>query len=443
MKTFAYSLVLSGIALLSASAVKAQSINAFAGNHTAGYSGDNNAATDAQCYAPAGVAVDNAGNVYFCEIGNSVIRKVSPSGIISTVAGTGVQGFSGNGGPATAAMINQPTSVAVDKYGNIYFTDDGNNMIRMIDPSGIINTIVGTGVAGNADGLATAAQLNGPSGIAVNKNGSIFIADVYNHSIKRLDTGVVTTICGNGLPGSSGNGSSASIASLSYPKGVAVDTVGNVYIVDQGNSSIRRINAAGIINAYAGNSSFGYSGDGGLGYAAALNTPTEVVVDHHQNAYIADYGNHVIRKVTVGGYITTIAGNHTNGYSGDGGPAIAAQMAGPYGVAFDNSNGKLYISDEVSNVIRVVNTNTTGINTPSVSSNALHIYPNPSYGEVTIDIPANTDGQMEVIDMAGRTVQTIAVTSQSVIVRNLPAGSYFIKLNSGTDVYHDKLTVLQ
>jgi DNA-binding beta-propeller fold protein YncE len=441
MKAFIYSLIVPAFVLLSFNPVHAQSINAFAGNHTAGYSGDNNAATDAQCYAPAGVAVDNAGNVYFCEIGNSVIRKVSPSGIITTVAGTGVQGFSGNGGPATAAKINQPTSVAVDKFGNIFFTDDGNNMIRMIDPAGIISTIVGTGVAGNADGLATAAELNGPSGIAVDKNGSVFIADVYNHSIKRLDTGVVTTICGNGLPGSTGNGGSASIAALSYPKGVAVDTIGNVYIVDQGNSSIRRINAAGIINAYAGNGSFGYSGDGGLGYAAALNTPTEVVVDHHQNVYIADYGNHVVRRVTVGGYITTIAGNHTNGYSGDGGPAIAAQMAGPYGVAFDNSNGKLYISDEVSNVIRVVNTNTTAINTPSTAQ-TLRIFPNPSGGDITVELPANGQGQLEIIDMAGRTIKSISVTGAQTILCDIPSGNYFIKVTCGNEVYRDKLTVL-
>ena len=440
MKAFFYAISLLGL-LLPCASVNAQTINLFAGNHTSGYSGDGHAATDAQCYAPAGIAVDNAGNVYFCEIGNSVVRKVDASGTITTIAGTGVHGFSGNGGPATAAMLNQPTSVATDRLGNIYITDDGNNMIRKIDPSGIITTIAGTGTAGNVDGLAIAAELNGPSGIAVDKNGSIFIADVYNHSIKRIDTGFIYTICGNGLPGSTGNGGSAAIAVLNYPKGVAVDTLGNIFIVDQGNYAIRRINASGIINVYAGNGSFGYSGDGGLGYNATLNTPTEVTVDDHENVYIADYGNHVIRRVTQSGYITTVAGNGTSGDSGDGGAALAAQMSGPYGVAFDNVSRKLFITDAIKNVVRAVNTNTTGVATVTAANN-VRIFPNPSNGTVTIELPTSTEGQLQLIDVTGRTVKTMTISGQATI-KDIPAGNYFVKVSCGNDIYHSKLTILE
>ncbi len=449
MSTFIRSLSLFFVAAFSASTgINAQTINAFAGNHTSGYSGDGSSALSAQCYAPAGIAVDAAGNVYFCELGNSVIRKVSTSGIISTVAGTGTAGFSGNGGPATAAKINQPTSVAVDDTGNIIFTDDANNMIRKINTSGIISTIAGTGTGGYFGdlGLAVNAQLNAPSGVATDHKGNVYIADVYNHAVRKIDiAGRITTIAGDGTPGYSGNGYSAVIASLNFPKGVWADSAGSIFIVDQGNSCIRRINTGGIINTYAGCDTPGYSGDGGYGYKAKLNAPTEITTDRSGNLYIADFNNHVIRKVTPGGFISTYAGSGTSGYSGDGGNARMANMAGPYGVAISN-NGRMYITDEINNVIRVIDLATGVEQTISLHPFSLKVYPNPSDGAITIEIPpTNVEANLFVVDVTGRMVQskTIAAGNQStkLDLQGLATGAYFIKVAVGSDVYREKFVV--
>lgn len=442
MKTFIFSFFLSAACITNN---YAQIINAFAGNHTAGYSGDNGPAVSAACYAPAGVTVDAAGNVYFCEIGNSVVRKVSTSGIITTIAGTGEQGFSGNGGPATAAKINQPTSVAVDAAGNVYFTDDANNMIRMVNPAGIITTVAGTGTAGFVDGVpASACQLNNPSGIAIDRKGYIYIADTYNHMIRMIDSsGQINGICGNGSPGYSGDGFSANIASLNFPKGVAVDTSGNIFIVDQGNYVIRKINLSGNISTYAGNGTAGFSGDGGLGFNAELNTPTEVTTDNSGAVYIADFSNHVIRKVLTNGHISTIVGNTTSGYSGDGGYSLAAEMAGPYGVAYNNATSKLYITDEINNVVRVVSMNVSGIE--STEATALRTYPNPAPGTFTVDIPTSSStGKIVISDITGRVVEsrTINPGTTSATFSNIGTGTYLVSVSLGNDSYHDKVVVM-
>lgn len=445
MKILLYSLTLTGFVLAGSSSV-AQNINAFAGNHSAGYSGDGSAATSAKCYAPLGAAADNAGNVYFCELGNSVIRKVSPSGVISTVAGTGVQGFSGDSGLATAALINQPTSVAVDDTGNIYFTDDGNNRIRKINTAGVIYTIAGTGIAGFSDNNnARLAQLNGPSGIAVGRTGKIYIADAYNHAIRMIDSGKLKTICGDGTPGSIGNGGDAYTAKLNYPKGVCLDTAGNLFIVDQGNSMIRRINLSGIITVYAGTGVPGYSGNGGLGYNAQISAPTEVAVDKSNNLYIADFSNHVIRKVKPSGTIYTVVGNGTNGYSGDGGRATDAEMSGPYGVAVDN-NYKLYVTDEINHVVRVVDLSPTGID--DVETTTLHIYPNPATDKVNIELPASAENvQITVCDISGRQMMHNNVPGTNATteldVHDLPNGLYVVTLIAGNEIQRTKLNILK
>ncbi len=448
MKNFISSLSLFFIAGLSATGLHAQTINPFAGNHTSGYSGDGNAALSAQCFAPAGIACDNAGNVYFCEIGNSVVRKVNAAGIISTVAGTGTAGFSGNGGPATAANINQPTSVAIDDTGNIIITDDANNMIRKVNTSGIISTIAGTGVAGYWGDLgpAVSAQLNSPSGVATDHKGNIYIADVYNHAVRKIDTGGrITTIAGDGTPGYTGNGYSAIIASLNFPKGVIVDSAGNIFIVDQGNSAIRRINTGGIINTYAGCDTPGYSGDGGYGYKAKLNAPTEVATDRSGNLYIADFNNHVVRKVTPSGIISTYAGSGTSGYSGDGGNARLANMAGPYGVAV-SSTGRIYITDEINNVIRVIDIATGVEQQITLDQFAPKVYPNPSNGAITIELPATkVDAALLVVDVTGRTVHTNAIAASNqaskVSLQGLATGTYFVKVTAGSDIRREKFVV--
>ena len=345
---------------------QAQIIKTVAGNGTAGYSGDGGSATSAQLNGPNGVAVDAIGNLFIADFENSVIRKVSISGVITTVAGKGTPRYSGDGGSATSAELNTPNGVTVDTSGNLFIADWGNNRIRKVNTSGVITTVAGNGTKGHSGdgGSATAAELSWPSGVAVDASGNIFIADQTNHKIRMVNTsGVITTVAGNGYGsgsnygGYSGDGDSATAAELNNPVGVAVDTSGNLFIADMGNNRIRKVSSSGIISTVAGNGSKGNGGDGGSATAAKLNSPTSVVVDANGNLFIADRFNYRIRKVSTKGIITTIAGNGIYGYNGDGGSATSAELFNPHGVAMDAS-GNLFIADETNQRIRKVTVGT-------------------------------------------------------------------------------------
>jgi hypothetical protein len=339
-------------------------ITRFAGNPGSyGSSGNGGPATAAALGTPWDVAVDSVGNVYIADYGNDTIRKVDTSGIISTV-GNGVGTFSGDGGPATAAAINA-TDIAVDLAGNIFIADDERYVIRKVGASGTISTVAGNRVNGveyigsrSDGGPATAAQLYSPNGVTVDSAGNIYISetDFYNTIRKVTPSGIISTIAGDSIFGSSGysgDGGPATAAQLSYPRGLAVDLVGNLYIADSGNSVIRKVAPSGIISTIAGNGTSGYSGDGGPATAAQLDTPWDVAVDSAGNIYIADSWNNCIRKVDPTGVITTVAGNGTQGYSGDGGPATGAQFYIPFGVAVD-LQGNIYIADSGNNRVRKV-----------------------------------------------------------------------------------------
>jgi uncharacterized protein (TIGR03437 family) len=324
-----------------------------AGNGAGGYSGDGGPATAASLYEPRGVALDAAGNLYIADQRNSRIRKVTPGGTITTVAGDAVERYSGDGGPATAASLWRPSGVAVDAAGNIYIADYQNSRIRKVTPGGTITTVAGGGTGGDA-GPATAASLNGPGGVAVDAGGNLYIADTDNNRIRKVTPGgTITTLAGNGQQGYSGDGGPATLASLKTPEGVAVDAVGNLYIADYQNKRIRKVTPAGVITTVAGNGAYKCSGDGGPATAASLYSPMDVAVDAAGNLYIADQRNSRIRKVTPGGTITTVAGNGVQGYSGDGGPATAASLRRPSGVALDAA-ANLYIADTDSHCIRKV-----------------------------------------------------------------------------------------
>jgi trimeric autotransporter adhesin len=325
-----------------------------AGNSHGGYSGDGGPATSAQLNTPRGVAVDDAGDVYIADLGNNRIRKVSPAGIITTVVGNGFQGPSGDGGPATSAALVGPWGVAVDGAGNLYIAEGGD--VREVSPAGIITTVAGNGLPGFSGdgGAATSAQLNRPSGVAVDGAGNLYIADAINDDVRKVSpAGTITTIPGDGMLGFSGDGGPATNAQLSSPQGVAVDGAGNVYIADLGNDRIRKVSPAGIISTVAGNGVLGYSGDGGPAIAAQLWSPEGVAVDGASSLYIADFGSNRVREVSPAGIITTVAGNGTYSYSGDGGPATSAQLYSPGGVAVDGA-GNLYIADTSNNRIRRV-----------------------------------------------------------------------------------------
>ena len=335
---------------------QAQIISTVAGNGTAAYGGDGGAATAAQLKPPVGVLLDNAGNLYIADSNNNVIRKVSPAGIISTVAGNGASAYSGDGGAATSAGLKYPTSVALDAAGNLYIADAINNVIRKVNAAGIISTVAGNGAAAYSGdgGAATSAKLNYPNGVTVDGAGNLYISDTNNNVIRKVSpAGIISTVAGNGVAGFSGDTGSATAAQLTLPFSAALDSVGNLYIADASNNVIRKVNAAGIISTVAGNGIQGYSGDGGAATSAKLKDPTGVVLDSAGNLYIADANNSVIRKVSTAGIISTVAGNGTNGFSGDGGSATAAQLSAPYGIALDSA-GNLYVADYSNNRIRKI-----------------------------------------------------------------------------------------
>ena len=339
--------------------IEAQTINTVAGNGISGFSGDGGLATNAQIYATR-VTADNSNNFYFSDRSNYRIRKIMNNGIITTIAGDGTIGFSGDGGLATNAQLNSPWGVAVDKNGVIFIADTKNHRIRKISNNGIITTIAGNGIQGFSGdgGLATNAQLKSPYGVAVDKNGVIFIADTHNDRIRKVTTnGVITTVAGNGNRGFSGDGGQATNAQLNQPSDVAVDLNGNIYICEWGNHTIRKVATNGVITTIAGNGIAGFSGDGNIATNAQLNQPDGVAVNSNGVVFIADAKNHRIRKVVSNGVITTIAGNGIAGYSGDGNIATNAQLNWPYGVAVDNSN--IYIADQFNYRVRKINLNNT------------------------------------------------------------------------------------
>jgi sugar lactone lactonase YvrE len=387
-------------------------ISTIAGSGFPGYSGDGGPATRAAIFEPAGVAIDSAGNLVIADNANSRVRRVAPGGIISTVAGNGVSHFAGDGSAAVRSLLSSPFSLAPDSAGNLFIADTGNNRIRKITRDGIISTVAGSGntaISGET-GLATASSLDFPIGMAVDTAGNLLIADSIHYRIRKVSpggaistfagtglkgfsgdggqataaalslptgmvfdaagdllcadygnnrirmitpSGVITTVAGNGVSAFSGDGGPATGASLGFPTGVAIDTLGNLFIADTGNNRIRKVTPGGVISTVAGNGAASFSGDGGLATGASLNQPGFVAVDTAGNLFIADSNNNRIRKVTTAGFITTVVGGSVAGFSGDGGPAASSSLFSPQGVAIDAA-GNLIIADEANNRVRVV-----------------------------------------------------------------------------------------
>ncbi len=363
---------LQGIAVGPLAALTPGIISTYAGTGTAGFSGDGGAATGAKLNNPFGLAVDNAGNLYIADFNSGTIRKVSAAtGIITTYAGTGTAGYSGDGGPATSAQLAAPR-IAFDSAGNLYIADYYNNRIRKVNAAtGIVTTIAGTGTAGYSGdgGAATSALLHQPAAVAVDGAGNVYISDANNERIRKVTagTGIITTIAGNGVVGFSGDGGAATSAKLNNPAGLALDAGGNLYVAEFGNQTVRKVAAGtGIILTVAGiGGSVGYSGDGSAATAAKLNSPEAVSVDNAGNLYIADSGNNRIRRVAaVTGVITTVVGTGTPGYTGDNGTATAAKLNFPSVATFDGA-GNLYITDSHNNVIRKVDLSRSALTYPT------------------------------------------------------------------------------
>ena len=327
-------------------------ISTVAGTGEEGFSGDDGPATAAQLRSPSGLATDSAGNLYIADTGNHRIRKMDGAGIISSVAGTGTEGFSGDGGPATAAQLRSPFHIAIDTAGNIYIADRGNQRIRKIGVESNISTVAGgmQVVEGIGDGgPATEAQLILPLDVAVDGEGNVYIAD-FNR-IRRVDAaGNISTLAGTWPSGYSGDGGPAAKAQFGTSLRVTVDRTGSVYIADRDNDRIRKVDANGIISTFAGS---GDIGDGGPATAAQLRTPFGVAVDGTGNIYVADRDDNRIRKVDADGVISTFAGTQMLGDRGDFGPAIEAQLHSPRDATVDTA-GNVYIADSRNHRIRKV-----------------------------------------------------------------------------------------
>lgn len=291
--------------------VDGRTISTIAGTGEGGNSGDGGPAIEAKttCH---GVAIVADGTVLIAAIENNNVRKVDPAGTISTLAGNGARGYSGDGGPAMQAQLNGPWDVDVGPDGAIYIADTGNHRIRRVDTAGRISTVAGTGTSGSAGdgGPAIQAQLNGPRDVAVGPDGALYVADGENHRVRRVDTaGRISTVAGAGTAGSAGDGGPATQAQLNTPHGVDIDADGIVYIADLHNNRVRRVDPSGVITTVAGTGAHGYSGDGGPAIEAQLAFPRAVAVHVDGTIYIADINNNRIRKVDSGGTITTAAGH--------------------------------------------------------------------------------------------------------------------------------------
>jgi trimeric autotransporter adhesin len=413
-----------------------------------GYSGDGGPASSAEFDLPYSIVLDDSGNLYIADDANYRIRKINTSGIITTIAGNGAgagtlfAGYTGDGGPATDAELGDPGGLAIDKNGNIYFGDGSCERIRVVNTSGIISTFAGNGIYGYSGdgGPATAAEIWNPFCIAVSSSGNAYIADLFNNRVRVVDTsGIISTFAGNGFGAPlggmyNGDGGPATAAELNLPICAVLDAIGNVYIADRNNNRIRKVNTSGIINTIAGNGASGYSGDGGPATNAELGYPVGVSVDDSFDVFITDFSNR-IRKVNSSGNISTIAGNgygspSGGGNSGDGGPASAAELNGPTCVVID-TGGWIYIADAGNNRIRKVARGIYDIPSESENYNGINIYPVPTGGLFTVT--GVIVGQMvEMYNYLGQKLSKTSVDNTVMYfdISTEANGVYFIKIQN-------------
>ena len=409
-----------------------QIITTIAGGDSAGYSGDGDSLIHARIDAPIGIGFDGSGNMYFSDDYNFRVRKVDTNCIVNSVAGDGTHGFSGDNGPATLAKFGLVFYIAVGIDGTFYLPDPDNNRIRKISPLGIITTIAGNdSFAYTGDGeLATNASIGHPGGIALDHFGNLYFTDVYYCVVRKINTiGIISTVAGTGVYGYTGDGGLATAATLHSPVDLSIDRVGNIYVSDLKNNVIRKIDPSGIISTVIGTGVYGYTGDGGQARYAELNYPEGIITDAIGNIFFADEENNCVRKVDTFGIITTIAGNGTLGFSGDGGIAISAELQDPAGLAFDR-HGNLYITDYMNNRIRKVTNVTTYTETYDPTADMdINIYPNPVTNSLIVE---KANGcQILIRNMIGQmffSTGTISSTETTINVSEWNNGVYFIEI---------------
>ncbi|HTA26902.1 MAG TPA: T9SS type A sorting domain-containing protein [Bacteroidia bacterium] len=424
-------------------------INTIAGDGIAGFAGDGQPATNAKIDTMGFTAVDDSGNVYIADAQNNRIRKVyAQTGIMATIAGTGVAGWTGDYGSAVFAELYYPFGIAVDHNRNIYFSDNGNGVIRKINQNtGIITTFAGTGNGGSPGngGPASAATFHDPAGVAVDAAGNVYVSDDVASCVRKINVtdSIITLYAGDTIHGYSGDGGQATAAELNNPLGIAFDNNGNLYICEHAEFTVRKVDASGIISEFAGipgNNAY-TTASGPSATSIPMGSPTGVSCDKLGNVYIADAGNSVIRQINgTNGYDYAIAGSPAIGFSGDGGPAVDAELNYPFTVSVD-LNFNLYIGDLLNFRIRKVNGGPTAV--PEISAGgSFAIYPNPASSTLNIQFSGtytNGNNTIAIEDMMGRTVASYEKTVKpnftfTTDISKLANGMYFIKI-SNADSY--------
>ena len=408
-----------------------------AGSGEGGYSGDGVSATGASLSHPTGVAVDTAGNLYVADSWNDRVRKIDAARAITTLAGTGVRRYSGDGGPASRASLSHPTDVAVDTAGNLYLADTGSNRLRKVDAASVITTLAGTGESGYGGdgGPATEALLSEPRGVAVDTAGNLYVADSGNDRVRKIDaSGTITTLAGTGESGYGGDGGSATGASLSHPTGVAVDAAGNLYLADTGNNRLRKVDAAGVITTLAGTGEADHGGDGGPATSASLSEPRGVAVDTAGNLYVADAYNNRVRKVAVSGTITTVAGDGNEIGESEGGLADQAKFQAPSSITVDGAGNVFFLDaqriwklDSFGQVTRVAGGGSRTSYGDGIPATAARLV---SPVGVAVDTAGNlyvaaSSGDIFKIDSAG-TLTVLANVGSAIAIAADAAGNVYV-----------------
>ena len=403
---------------------QAQVVSTFAGSGTIG--GSNGAGITASFAFPSGVCADAAGNIYVADSFNNKIRKITSTGVVSTFAGSGLQG--GINGAGIAASFYAPIGVCIDAVGNIYVADNANYKIRKITPDGVVSTFAGSGIVGSTDGTATMASFNSPSGICIDPSGNIYVTDNewFAGRIRKISpTGVVSTFAGSGESGSTNDvGIAASFGAI-YD--ICADVAGNIYVADGSNQQIRKITPAGLVSTFAGASQQQSGSTDGVGVLATFNTPSGICIDAAGNLYVGERGNHKIRKISPTGVVSTFAGSGEAGSTNGNG--IAASFNQPYGVCTD-AIGNIYVADQWNHQIRKIASMSASIKTIEDYNDRFQVYPNPSSTFLTIQTNEIIES-INIYNSVGSLIQAESKTTFSV--EQLPAGIYTVQIKTAKE----------
>jgi len=415
--------------------VQGQIITTIAGTGSSGFSGDGEIATSARLNLPFNITFDKSDNIYIADTYNNSIRKIdSETGIISTIIGTADKKL--------VSELKTPTGLTFDNYQNLYIADLANLRIRKVNlETGSRMTLVGQRSETEAPNIN--ASLGGPFNVVFDKIGNLYISINGDSKVSKVDfsTGKISTVAGTGVAGFSGDGVLAKESQLSNPTGLALDGKGNLFISDSGNERIRKVDlSTGIISTVAGTGVTGFSGDGFEATKTQLSNPLGLAVDKQGDLYVVDRGNNRVRKINMStGIITTIAGTGEEGYSGDGDLARNAKLSNPTGLAFNNQ-GDLFVVDRGNNRIRKISGLTSNAEELELASNLL-VYPNPSTDKITIELKNNLElNRATLFDIRGKQVK-VQMTDKTLNVSRLPRGIYVLRLETSKGAFEQKVVL--